>query len=56
MKKSGSDYFNINPLRTSSPTASLAADLSQNFHIDQRCVPLLAVCSMSKKYILKAME
>lgn len=35
MKKSGSDYFNINPLRTSSPTASLAADLSQNFHIDQ---------------------
>ncbi|KAJ5908857.1 hypothetical protein N7495_001539 [Penicillium taxi] len=35
MKKSGSDYFNMGPLRGSSPTASLAADLSQNFHIDQ---------------------
>ncbi|KAJ5320873.1 hypothetical protein N7476_003875 [Penicillium atrosanguineum] len=35
MKKSGPDYFNMNPLRASSPTASLAADLSQNFHIDQ---------------------
>ncbi|KAJ5988002.1 hypothetical protein N7481_003212 [Penicillium waksmanii] len=35
MKKSGSDYFNMNPLHTSSPAASLAADLSQNFHIDQ---------------------
>lgn len=38
MKKSGPDYFNMNPLRASSPTASLAADLSQNFHIDQRFV------------------
>lgn len=38
MKKSGPDYFNMNPLRGSSPTASLAADLSQNFHIDQRFV------------------
>jgi M-phase inducer tyrosine phosphatase len=38
MKKSGTDYFNMNPLRASSPTASLAADLSQNFHIDQRFV------------------
>lgn len=36
MKKSGADYFNLKPLRGSSPTASLAADLSQNFHIDQR--------------------
>ncbi|KAJ5414201.1 hypothetical protein N7509_000828 [Penicillium cosmopolitanum] len=35
MKKSGPDYFNMNPLHTSSPAASLAADLSQNFHIDQ---------------------
>ncbi|KAI9736823.1 MAG: cell division cycle- protein [Claussenomyces sp. TS43310] len=34
MKKSGSDYFTLNPIRGSSPTASLAADLSQNFHID----------------------
>lgn len=38
MKKSHSDYFNLKPVRGSSPTASLAADLSQNFHIDQRCV------------------
>ncbi|KAB8074736.1 hypothetical protein BDV29DRAFT_118252 [Aspergillus leporis] len=33
MKKAhGADYFNV---KGSSPTASLAADLSQNFHIDQ---------------------
>lgn len=38
MKKSSSDYFNMKPVRGSSPTASLAADLSQNFHIDQRYV------------------
>ncbi|GES63537.1 rhodanese-like protein [Aspergillus terreus] len=31
----GADYFNVKPVRGSSPTASLAADLSQNFHIDQ---------------------
>jgi M-phase inducer tyrosine phosphatase len=36
MKKSRADYFNMQPVRGSSPTASLAADLSQNFHIDQR--------------------
>ncbi|KAJ5533165.1 hypothetical protein N7494_009717 [Penicillium frequentans] len=35
MKKSGADYFNMGPLQGSSPAASLAADLSQNFHIDQ---------------------
>lgn len=32
------DYFTLKPVRGSSPTASLAADLSQNFHIDKRCV------------------
>lgn len=36
MKRSHIDYFNLKPVRGSSPTASLAADLSQNFHIDQR--------------------
>ena len=36
MKRSHPDYFTMNPVRGSSPTASLAADLSQNFHIDQR--------------------
>ncbi len=32
------DYFSLNTIRGSSPTASLAADLSQNFHIDMRSV------------------
>jgi len=38
MKRSTNmDYFNMpKPVRGSSPTASLAADLSQNMHIDQR--------------------
>jgi M-phase inducer tyrosine phosphatase len=36
--KMDSDYFTSRPMRGSSPTASLAADLSQNFHIDQRYV------------------
>lgn len=44
MKKSSSDYFNMKPIRGSSPTASLAADLSQNFHIDQRLVFVNASC------------
>ncbi|KAL3478087.1 hypothetical protein BJX99DRAFT_114503 [Aspergillus californicus] len=34
-QKSQGDYFNVRPVRGSSPTTSLAADLSQNFHIDQ---------------------
>lgn len=36
MKKAPTDYFNLKSVRGSSPTASLAADLSQNFHIDRR--------------------
>jgi len=36
MKKTTPDYFTLRPARGSSPTASLAADLSSNFHIDQR--------------------
>lgn len=37
MKKGSSDYFTMRPsTRGSSPTSSLAADLSSNFHIDQR--------------------
>lgn len=35
MKKSSSDYFTLQPLRGSSPTASLAADMSSNLHVDQ---------------------
>ena len=38
MKPPTSDYFAMKPVRGSSPTASLAADLSQNFHIDMRYV------------------
>jgi len=38
MKPPSSDYFAMKPVRGSSPTASLAADLSQNFHIDMRYV------------------
>ncbi|PGH01647.1 M-phase inducer tyrosine phosphatase [Blastomyces parvus] len=34
-KKGNPDYFSVKPVGGSSPTASLAADLSQNFHIDQ---------------------
>ena len=36
MNKTSTDYFSLKPARGSSPTASLAADLSTNFHIDQR--------------------
>lgn len=39
MKKTAPDYFTMRPARGSSPTASLAADLSSNFHIDQRYAP-----------------
>ncbi|KAL1966908.1 hypothetical protein VTN77DRAFT_3652 [Rasamsonia byssochlamydoides] len=35
MKKSHPDYFSVKPINGSSPAASLAADLSQNFHIDK---------------------
>lgn len=52
MVKATPDYFGLKPVRGSSPTASLAADLSQNFHIDQRWViyllprgTLLTACS-----------
>jgi len=30
------DYFTLKPLRGSSPTSSLTADLDANFHIDKR--------------------
>ncbi|KAI4947304.1 hypothetical protein J4E91_006656 [Alternaria rosae] len=35
MKKSGGDYFTLQPMRGSSPTTSLAADMSSNLHMDQ---------------------
>lgn len=42
MRKPATEYFSLKPVRGSSPTASLAADLSQNFHIDQRYAPYFA--------------
>jgi len=33
-KHSNGDYFNVKDVRGSSPAASLAADLSQNFRLD----------------------
>jgi M-phase inducer tyrosine phosphatase len=36
MKKQNSDYFTLQPIPGSSPTASLAADMSSNLHVDQR--------------------
>lgn len=34
MHKHSGDYFNVKDVRGSSPAASLAADLSQNFRLD----------------------
>ena len=42
MRKQSTDYFTAQPFRGSSPTASLAADMSSNLHVDQRCVFSLA--------------
>lgn len=41
LHKGSGDYFNVKEVRGSSPAASLAADLSQNFRIDNeaRFVP-----------------
>jgi hypothetical protein len=38
MKKPSMDYFALQPMRGSSPTASLAADMSSNLHVDQRYI------------------
>ncbi|KAF1963297.1 Rhodanese-like protein [Byssothecium circinans] len=35
MKRSSNDYFSLQPIPGSSPTASLAADMSSNLHVDQ---------------------
>ncbi|KAI0020192.1 M-phase inducer phosphatase [Xylariomycetidae sp. FL0641] len=39
LQRSKLDYFNVKAVRGSSPTASLAADLSQNFRIDTEASP-----------------
>ncbi|KJZ78345.1 hypothetical protein HIM_02383 [Hirsutella minnesotensis 3608] len=39
LHKGGSDYFNVKDVRGSSPAASLAADLSQNFRLDNEASP-----------------
>jgi len=38
LKKGSVDYFSLQPMRGSSPTASLAADMSSNLHVDQRYI------------------
>jgi hypothetical protein len=48
MKSQSVDYFNMPPMRGSSPTASLAADMSSNLHMDQRyCRPCLPAFLLS---------
>jgi M-phase inducer tyrosine phosphatase len=54
MKRTNPDYFAIGPVRGSSPTASLAADLSQNFHIDMRCVRMCVLALMTANLILES--
>ncbi|KAI0165043.1 M-phase inducer phosphatase [Xylariaceae sp. FL1272] len=39
LQRTRPDYFNIKPVQGSSPSASLAADLSQNFSIDSEISP-----------------
>jgi hypothetical protein len=48
-KPSKPDYFTMKPVRGSSPTASLAADLSQNFHIDMRYAYSLPLATTAHK-------
>ena len=45
LRKSTADYFSVKDVRGSAPAASLAADLSQNFRLDNdsRFVTLLHV-------------
>ena len=42
VKEAPKDYFNHRPVRGSSPTSTLVADLSQNLLIDQRYVRLVS--------------
>jgi M-phase inducer tyrosine phosphatase len=48
-KHSNGDYFNVKDVRGSSPAASLAADLSQNFRLDSdsRFVVVFGTCFQS---------
>lgn len=39
--KTSGDYFTMKPVRGSSPTSSLTADLDANFHIDKRYIAFL---------------
>lgn len=39
-KSQQQDYFSMKPVPASSPTMELTAELSQNFHIDNRCVDI----------------
>jgi hypothetical protein len=46
-KPTQKDYFSLRPVRGSSPTSSLTADLDANFHIDKRYSTFLATGSRS---------
>ena len=43
----GTSYFDLGSRLESSPTSSLVADLSQNFHIDKTFVPLRRIGLLS---------
>jgi len=43
----GASYFDLGSRLESSPTSSLVADLSQNFHIDKTFVPFRRVALLS---------
>jgi M-phase inducer tyrosine phosphatase len=48
LHKNPGDYFNVKDLQGSSPAASLAADLSQNFRLDNeaRYVAIIPECGI----------
>ena len=54
MTRAPTDYFSLKPVRGSSPTASLAADLSQNFHIDQRYACQSSNCQLGNTDALQS--
>lgn len=47
----GTSYFDLGSRLESSPTSSLVADLSQNFHIDKTFVPFRRIALLSGKFL-----
>jgi len=46
----GASYFDLGSRLESSPTSSLVADLSQNFHIDKTFVPFRWACPIIRNF------